>query len=296
MTREEAFDALNSSSMHERLKGARHLRHTAQRDDFPKLTAALSVESVVWVRRALEQALETAGVKTAPNAISSRIWDDVEPEDEAYARAVEDTTRRLVHELQPIVGILRLHATLEVPDFGNSRTYSALFRLADTIEAVSVLAKVARVPQAREFDLADLIRSVSESEAFSAQAAVEFAGIAPLMAVSDPTILSIVIANGIRNAIEATLAGGRSHLPVVVNWGSTPKEYWFSIIDHGVGLPLSAGRVYEIGTTTKSEHLGMGLAICYRAARTLGGEIVLNRREEVGAAFHFRWPRPFTER
>jgi signal transduction histidine kinase len=295
MTREEALRGLKSSSMHERLRAARFFMNTAQPQDFAALTAALAIETVVWVRSALQMALERAGGTTASKRISSRVWEDVEPEDEAYARAVEDTTRRLVHEIEPIVGIVRLHARLEIPNFAESRTARALSRLIDTITAVSVLGKVSAVPQVREFDLAELIRSVAESEAASKEVMVEFAGLAPLIAVSDPAIVSIVVANGTRNAIEATLAGSRTHLPVVVNWGSTSTEYWIVILDNGIGLPLSAGRVYEIGTTTKSDHLGMGLAVCYRAARTLGGQIVLGRRDEVGASFEFRWPRPYTE-
>jgi signal transduction histidine kinase len=294
MTREEALEVLKSSNMHDRLRGARVLMRSAQPSDYNDLKAALAVESGVWVRSALQGALQRAGGKNVEKVVSSKVWEDVEPEDEAYARAVEDTTRRLVHELQPIVGILRLQASLEVPEFPMSRTSRALSRLSETLTAISTLGKVSSVPQAREFDLADQIRSVAESEASNKGVNVEFAGIAPLIVVSDPAIVAVVIANGIRNAIEATLGGNRSHLPVVVNWGSTPTQYWFAVIDNGVGLPLSASRVYDIGTTTKSDHLGMGLAVCYRAARSLGGEIVLNRREEIGASFEFRWPRPYT--
>lgn len=295
MTRAEALDLLTARSMHDRLRAARFFARTAQPSDFSALTAALAVETVVWVRDALQRAVNRAGGSEMNKVISTRVWEDAEPEDEAYARAVEDTTRRIVHEVEPIVGILCLHAKLEIRDFSTSRTARGLARLVDTLSAISVLGKVSAVPQAREFDLAELIRTIVESEASAKDALVELAGTTPLIAIGDPRIVSVVVANGTRNAIEATAAGGRAHKPVIVNWGSTPHEYWFTVLDNGIGLPLSASGVYEIGATTKSDHLGMGLAVCYRAAKTLGGHVVLSRRDEIGTSFEFRWPRPYIE-
>lgn len=295
MTREEALGLLSASSMHDRLRAARFLARTADRSDYPSLTAALSVETVVWVRDALQTAINRVGGAETAKAISTRVWEDAEPEVEAYALAVEDITRRIVHEIEPIVGVVRLHASREIPDFQNSRTAKGLARLVDTLTAVSILGKVSAVPQAREFNLSELVRSVVESEASTTGAAVEFAGTDPLIAISDSRIVSVVIANGTRNAIEATAGGVRPHMPVVVNWGSTPQEYWITILDNGVGLPLTATGIYDIGATTKPDHLGMGLAVCYRAARTLGGAIVLGRRNDIGTSFEFRWPRPYTE-
>jgi signal transduction histidine kinase len=294
MKREEALTAIQSSNMHERLKGARYLKNIARPGDYDAVTAAFAIESVVWVRSALHEVLERIGAASAERAISSRVWEDVEPEDEAYARAVEDTTRRLVHEIEPIVGMLRRHARREVSEFEKSSTARSLSRLDDTLTALSVLGKAAAVPRMLEFDLSDLIHSVGESEALERGVRTEFAGITPLLSIGDPTIVSIVIANAVRNAAEATAAGNRNDSPVIVNWGSTATEYWIAVLDSGIGLPLSAGKVYEIGATTKPDHLGMGLAVCYRAAKTLGGRITLSRRDEVGVSFEFRWPHPYT--
>jgi signal transduction histidine kinase len=281
--------------MHERLSAARFFVKNATPDDYSALSAALAVETVVWVRSALQAALSRAGGKAAEESISSRVWEDVLPEDEAYARGVEDTTRQLIHEIEPLVGIVRRYATREITQFDDSRTARGLARLDETLDAISGLAKAAAVPRLKEFDLAELIRSVAESEALKEGVRIEFAGIAPLITMSDPAIVGIVVANAIRNAVEATRAGNRAHHPVVVNWGSTVTEYWLAVLDHGIGLPLSATQVYEIGRTTKADHLGMGLAICYRAAKTLGGNITLSRREEIGASFEFRWPHAYTD-
>jgi signal transduction histidine kinase len=250
----------------------------------------------VWVRAALEAAIARAAGGTVVKSVSTRQWEDVQPEDEAYAKAIEDTTRRLVHEIEPILGSLKLHATMEISDFRNSRTAKSLSRLYDTISAISTLGKAAAVPRLEEFDLAQLIHAVTESEVAASTVRLEFAGVSPLLLLGDQRVIGIVVANAVRNAVEATLTAHRTNKPIVITWGSTTTDYWFSVLDSGVGLPLSAGRVYDIGTTTKTQHLGMGLAICYRAARTLGGHIELRRREGSGAAFQFRWPRAYTER
>jgi signal transduction histidine kinase len=297
MTHEEAVAALKSPNMHERLRASRFFVHTAKEYDYNILAEALAHETVVWIKTALHNAIRRASGKSAQRSVSTRHWADIQPEDEAYAKAVEDTTRRLVHELEPILGIVGLHASLEVPNFDQSRTARGLTRLLDTLSAISTLGKAAAVPKLEEFDLAELIRTVAESESESSNylVKVEFAGIAPLIVIGDRKIVGIVVANAIRNGLEATSVSGRMRQPVIVNWGSTTKEYWITVLDHGVGLPLRASRVYDIGSTTKADHLGMGLAICFRAARTLNGHIELSRRDEKGASFQFRWPRPFTE-
>jgi signal transduction histidine kinase len=104
----------------------------------------------------------------------------------------------------------------------------------------------------------------------------------------------MALENGLRNAVEAT-AGHHDDtgLPsVVVTWGTTDRDFYVSVLDRGVGLPGGVHRVFDIGSTTKRGHLGMGLALAKQAVRTLGGRVALRPRKDGGVGYEFRWPRP----
>ncbi len=61
--------------------------------------------------------------------------------------------------------------------------------------------------------------------------------------------------------------------------------------DQGPGVPdgLKA-KLFQPFFTTKSEGLGMGLAICHTILETLGGSIELQNRPERGATFQVVLP------
>jgi len=104
--------------------------------------------------------------------------------------------------------------------------------------------------------------------------------------------------NGVRNAIDSTIELNRAAPPdspigrILVTWGDDDRSLWVVVLDRGVGLPPGFYEAFEIGTTTKSKetHLGMGLAIARRAARSIGGEVSLTPRAESGASFELTWP------
>jgi signal transduction histidine kinase len=106
--------------------------------------------------------------------------------------------------------------------------------------------------------------------------------------------VKLVVANGLRNAIEATESLSEiidASNRVVVSWGETDRDYWIAIVDWGPGLPLGFDRIFDIGSTTKKDHLGMGLAIAERAALSLSGNVSVTPREDKGTRYEFRWPR-----
>jgi signal transduction histidine kinase len=82
--------------------------------------------------------------------------------------------------------------------------------------------------------------------------------------------------------------------PIVIGWGETDRDLWLSILDRGKGFPQGFAKLFEIGTTTKKNHLGMGLALARQAALSLNGQITLAPRQPNGAKFEFRWPRNST--
>ena len=106
--------------------------------------------------------------------------------------------------------------------------------------------------------------------------------------------MKLIVANGLRNAIEATESvadSAKLSNRIVISWGETDRDYWIAIVDWGPGLPLGIDRMFDIGSTTQRGHLGMGLAIAERAALSLTGKVTLTPREDKGARYEFRWPR-----
>jgi signal transduction histidine kinase len=161
------------------------------------------------------------------------------------------------------------------------------------LEAIELLGRAAAAPSARDFDLAELIREVTELASVEGMS-VELAGQSPHIIQSDPSLLGIVVRNAIANAVEATRALKRrssSNQRIVVSWGETDRDYWVGVLDWGVGLPAQSSSIFEIGTTTKQGHLGMGLALVHRSSLTLHGRVRIEPRPEGGTVFELRWPR-----
>jgi signal transduction histidine kinase len=292
MTRATAIEKLRSRSAHERLLAARHLARTARRVDLIAIQAALQEENVSWVKSALVDASKRAS-GTLGRARDIKV--DTERDkhvttENLYADALRETTSILVHELEPIVGVIRYHAEREVHAFPDSKTKTHLDRLDNMLEAVSLLRKAASSPKVAEFDLAKLIREVVGQEETKGTQTIQLAGRASFPAIGDPGLLTIAIGNGLRNAIEAHEGIG-THTPIIVSWDKTNIDYWISIIDSGAGIKGAIEKIFDVGTTSKAEHLGMGLPAARQAIVSMGGTIQISPREESGTKFEIRWPR-----
>src|SRR5690606_37658472 len=99
-----AAELLRSSLTSRRLSGARFFSQNAVSTDLETLRAALARETVSWIRLALQQAIELASGRAIEiEDLAEDLYQDV---DGAYLKAVEDTTRQLLHELEPILGLV----------------------------------------------------------------------------------------------------------------------------------------------------------------------------------------------
>jgi len=279
MDKNQAFQLLNSSSPHDRLQAARYLSKCSVSTDYANLSNALAVETDTWVRHALNRTilnLRSANVNTTPPLIDSIDLEDLE--DDLYAQAIEETTRRLVHELEPILGTIRYYAAQEISNYQESSTYSQLNRFESLIRAIETLSRAAAPP--------------SVTESLNRQLQIRKAGPSQLLINSDSTLIELALRNGLRNAIEAIeqIASPEHNLGVIVTWGTSDKHHWIAVLDNGPGLPPGSRHIFDIGTTTKVGHLGMGLALALRAVRSLKGEIELNPRGDGGTRYEFRWP------
>lgn len=94
--------------------------------------------------------------------------------------------------------------------------------------------------------------------------------------------------NLVRNAMEATPAGGR----ILVRARKHDSRAWVQVIDDGPGLdPALRESIFEPFVTTKPSGLGLGLSICQDLAQSCGARLTLsNRKDRAGAVAEVLFP------
>lgn len=301
MDRETAWSKIRSSDQYDRLQAARFFSRHATASEAERLREVLSNESVFWVKNALRQALDRAidsdearGSTEATSPAAAEEAAEPTQKEDIYTAAVEETTSRLLHEIQPVLGTLAYAARSEIGDFDHSDTKAQLDHLKSLLGAIKKLSSAASSPSLSEFDLSQLVRRTANSEVTDSPVPIERAGPSPFIVVGDERLIEVILQNAVRNSVEATEQVGTddSYPPVVVNWGETEKSYWVAVLDEGRGLPTGGSQAFEIGSTTKKGHLGMGLAVAKQAIQSLSGSIDLQSRSKGGGArLKFRWPK-----
>ena len=282
---ERAAEDLRSADSSVRLRAARILARTAGPSQDRAIRLALAGEDVAWVKTALRAALDRVARKPAATTTEQSALGSYR---EGYLVGVNETTRVLVHELEPILGSLRLSAAAEIQGYQQTRTRQHLQRLEDLIEACTKLAAAGSAPVIADCDLAELVREVVDVEAVG-RVEAELAGPTPFLIETDQRLVRLALANGVRNATESLIAAGKPR-GLTVTWNRNDREVWIAVLDEGVGPPSAMTQAFAVGGTTKPRHLGMGLAIASRAVESLGGQILLVSREDVGARLEIHLP------
>ena len=293
MTPEVLNRKLTSTDAHERLEAARFLVENAQTSQAGKIEAALGVETVGWIRSALQRALQ----KVQPNAPAFTALEATELTAlyaaQIYSEALEATAAQMIHEIEPILGSLRLSAEADVPNFEASDTARWLDRFDALVAGLSRLRRAASAPKIEELALDRCIYAWVEEEAAGNPGRVLRAGPKNCLVEGDEGLICLSFVNGLRNAIDATKAlhtANNVHPDITVNWGATDVDTWVTIADSGVGFRGNVARAFEIGSTTKSGHLGMGLATAQQAMTSMDGTVRLIPSER-GVRFEMRWPK-----
>lgn len=283
---------LRSQDPRERLEAARYLAEHAQPKQVEMIEQALAVESVAWISSALKRALQRGRPEEQSSARAER--PDIAPDQtaEIYSEALETTAKQIIHEIDPILGALRLSAETEVPNFDLSDTKRGLDHMEALVAGLARLRRAASSPMIEEFALDQCIFAWIE-EAARQGVGVLRAGPQECVVDGDKSLVCLCFTNGLRNAIDATIAlqiEGDRYPDVTVNWGVTDVDIWIAIVDAGVGFRGNISRAFEIGSTTKAGHLGMGLATAQQAMTSLGGSVRLIPAER-GVRFEMRWPK-----
>ena len=142
-----------------------------------------------------------------------------------------------------------------------------------------------------ERDIAELARYISEVERAGAEArgaSLELVVPAePVMARVDPAKVHQIVANLVRNAVEAVTANGR----VQVTVESALDGVIVRVEDDGPGIPGAVqARIYEPFFSTKESGTGLGMSIVHSLVALHGGTITLDTGTD-GTRFDVKLPR-----
>ena len=248
--RAQALALLTSPAPHERLKAARTLRRLHNSVDAPRVRAAIMTETVSWVKRALVSALtecnSASQLNTDPEDESTEISEQVRHE--LYGKVTHEVTGILLHEIEPVFGLIRAAASEELPDRKASQTWEYLEHLKKILQGIQALGIAASTPNIEEFDLAQMIAGVVAAEIPNDKVTASLVGPQPLLCSGDPSLLTLALANGLRNALDAldgTDLPATTHA-VIVTWGRTDIDYWITVIDKGRGLEIAAEGAFKL--------------------------------------------------
>lgn len=294
MDRSTALSLMKSSSVEERLAAVRTLGRLARNEDIPTLVDALNNETVPWIRHALNKAVArlSGSTEAAIEAISAST-DDAEYQliDEVRDHALETTTKTFTHEIEPILGVVQYFAQQEIQEYENSSTKRHLDRLKRLLEGIKTLGKVASAPQLEQFDLKLSVEDSVISEASNFDLDIHIAREEPLPVVADRSYIELALTNGLRNAIESSqCVEDTLRQPITINFGRTAMDYWITVLDRGSGLKVSGSGIFNLGSSSKEGHEGLGLALSQRAMRSLKGTVKIMPRGGGGARYEIRWP------
>ncbi len=284
---------LGSTDPRERLDAARHLAEHADAKQIGLIEGALALETVAWVSSALKRALQRAQPMDRAMPGPDRVELSSDQTAQIYSDALATTAKQIIHEIEPILGALRLSAETEMANFEGSDTKRGLERMEALVAGLARLRQAASAPKLEDFALDQCIFAWIAEEVGQKPIGVLRAGPQETVVEGDKGLVCLAFVNGLRNAIDATLAlpvEDERYPEITVNWGTTDIDVWVAIVDAGVGFRGSLSRAFEIGSTTKAGHLGMGLATAQQAMTSLDGSVRLIPGDR-GVRFEMRWPK-----
>jgi PAS domain S-box-containing protein len=225
--------------------------------------------------------------------------------------AMGQLTASIAHEVNQPIAAAALNAEaalnwLAAQPSNLDRVREALrLIVADATRAGNVVAGIRsliqKVPARRTFlDINEAIREVitlTRGEAAKAGVSVQadLADGLPLV-YGDRVQLQQVILNLIINAIEAMSGGAEIPRTLLISTAQAEPGIRVAMRDSGPGLdPASLEHLFNAFYTTKSDGMGMGLAICRSIIEAHDGQLYASANEPRGAVFQFTLPLPRDE-
>jgi signal transduction histidine kinase len=294
---DRAIALLKSEVSHDRLKGARTLARHQSQEILQALKKCLRLERVAFVQTALKSAIKRQSLVVAEHeeedeadSLIGDVSGSPEIKRQIFAKATGQVSGMLLHELEPKIGMLKVAAAQEVPNFESSSVKKYLNSLERSFTGISDLREATASPRATEFDLAQMVEDIIVEESHGPTDIFNYHGPQPFVIISDANLLTLAISNGIRNGLEAVTMHRDAELRnVIVDWGETDVDYWLTILDSGPGINGAADAAFDIGNTNKPGHGGFGLAVVRGAMENLGGGAIIEPGRNSGALLQLRW-------
>ena len=147
--------------------------------------------------------------------------------------------------------------------------------------------------ESERIDLNDVIRTTTDFVDFELKnqkiAVNHDLASGPVYVDADVVQIQQVLINLIRNAIAAMEHIHVDERQLSISSRSDSEIATVEVHDTGCGLNIEAASAFQPFTTTKTDGLGMGLAICARIVRSYNGNIRVSSAEQ-GTSFEFDLP------
>ncbi len=289
---EDALTNLFSHTHRERFASVKFFIKNKYPEIKPKLIEQLQVERVMYIKKALERALNILDNNQIMNLEESEIdvvLDDPENVKKYFkAKAIDEFSGIVLHELEPKIGMLKTYLETEINDYENSSSKKAIEEFEQFFMALESLRESSSPPKYKEVDVSKLIKKIV-SEEIKLDLEIIYEGSENCIVRTDKHLLSFAISNGIRNAQESlSEISNEKKRKIMISWDITDIDCWICIADEGTGLTGSPEQAFILGNSSKDGHSGFGLGIIHQSMESIGGTAEL-LDNGVGAKLILRW-------
>ena len=215
--------------------------------------------------------------------------------------AIGELTSSIVHEMRNPLSSIKLNLRALQKDYGTDSQMSELMDIAaqQTQRLEQMLTELLQYGKAPELNIrkvtfAEIVECCLEASRESIaehSARMEVRnGLESTPIWTDKELVCRILGNLVRNAAEAAGAGARI-LIVAEPAAEDESGVRLEVHDSGPGVPVEqAGRIFAPFHTTKTDGIGLGLAVVKNYVDALGGSIEVTASPDGGAAFIVRIP------
>lgn len=189
-------------------------------------------------------------------------------------------SHELANSLTAIQGFARLIDASRLSDADREAWHAVQLEIVNVTRTLAEFRMLVRTIELRRMptDLVEIVDGAARMAAEALQVSpdsIAYKGDRPLMLDADPLRLEDALRRLFQNGVEACLEAGRVPMVCVdARRGTTNRHLCVRITDLGAGVPEEVrGRIFEPFYSTKSGHLGLGLAFAERIVRAHGGTI-----------------------
>jgi nitrogen fixation/metabolism regulation signal transduction histidine kinase len=209
--------------------------------------------------------------------------------------AWKEMARQVAHEIKNPLTPMRLlaqHLDGSLKTSEPEKLHEHTAAMIDQIDAMSSIAesfsRFAEMPEYKR-EPVDVNELISRSVAIYTNLNIKTNVPAETVyAMLDRELMIRVFNNLIKNAAQAIPEGREPALEIGVKRSGTTLKIW--VADNGSGIAeAQQERIFEPSFTTKSQGMGMGLAIVKTIVIGLGGKIWFDTKENIGTTFYIEF-------